>query len=106
MNRELVYWLSNRAQPERPFFAFLNYFDAHYPYQLPTGRLHRFGVEPSDKHQRFLIQQWRDVDKTTLSSEGLTFAGNAYDDCIADLDEQIGILIDRLERRGALEAPG
>ena len=103
VNREFVGWLSNRAQPERPFFAFLNYFDAHYPYQLPTGRLHRFGVEPSDKHQRFLIQQWRDLDKTTLSSEGLAFAGNAYDDCIADLDEQIGKLVDRLEQRGALE---
>ena len=47
VNRELLDWLSRRAQPERPFFAFLNYFDAHYPYQLPPGRLHRFGVEPT-----------------------------------------------------------
>ena len=103
VNRELLGWLSNRTHAERPFFAFLNYFDAHYPYQLPAGRLHRFGVEPSDKHQRYLIQQWRDVDKTTLSPEGLAFVGNAYDDCIADLDEQLGKLIDGLEQRGALE---
>ncbi len=103
VNLELLSWLTNRAQPERPFFAFLNYYDAHYPYQLPTGRIHRFGVEPSDKHQRFLIQQWRDVDKTTLSPEGVAFAADAYDDCIADLDEQIGALIDGLEQRGVLE---
>jgi arylsulfatase A-like enzyme len=103
VNRELVGWLSNRAQTERPFFAFLNYYDAHYPYQLPTGRFHRFGVEPTDKHQRFLIQQWRDIDKTTLSPEGVAFATDAYDDCIADLDERIGALIDGLEQRGALE---
>jgi arylsulfatase A-like enzyme len=103
VNRELIGWLSKRAQPERPFFAFLNYFDAHYPYQLPTGRFRRFGVEPTDKHQRYLIQQWRDVDKKTLSPEGLAFAGNAYDDCIADLDEQIGKLIDSLEHSGVLE---
>ena len=44
VNRELLDWLVQRHQPERPFFAFLNYFDAHYPYQLPPGRLHRFGV--------------------------------------------------------------
>ena len=43
---------TSRPEPGRPFFAFLNYFDAHYPYQLPPGRLHRFGVEPSDDHQR------------------------------------------------------
>ena len=35
VNREFLDWLSRRRQPERPFFAFLNYYDAHYPYQLP-----------------------------------------------------------------------
>ncbi len=65
VNRELLDWLANRTQPERPFFAFLNYFDAHYPYQLPPGRLHRFGVEPTDKYQRILIQHWWELDKTT-----------------------------------------
>ena len=103
VNRELLGWLSNRTQPERPFFAFLNYFDAHYPYQLPPGRLHRFGVEPTDNYQRILIQHWWDLDKTTVSPEGIAFAADAYDDCIADLDEQLGKLVDELDRRGILE---
>ena len=103
VNRELIRWLSERNGSDRPFFAFLNYFDAHYPYQLPTGRLHRFGVEPTDKHQRFLIQQWRDIDKSTLAPAGIAFAADAYDDCIADLDEQLGRLIDELEGRKMLE---
>jgi arylsulfatase A-like enzyme len=103
INRELLDWLSLRAQPERPFFAFLNYFDAHYPYQLPPGRLHRFGVEPTDDAQRFLIQHWWELDKTTLSPKGVEFAIDAYDDCIADLDEQLGKLVDELDRRGVLE---
>jgi arylsulfatase A-like enzyme len=103
VNRELLDWLATRTQPERPFFAFLNYFDAHYPYQLAPGRLHRFGVEPTDSYQRVLIEHWFDIDKTTLSPDGLAFAVNAYDDCIADLDEQLGKLIDELERRGVLE---
>ena len=74
VNRELLGWLSNRTQPERPFFAFLNYFDAHYPYELPPGRLHRFGTEPTDSYQRILIQHWWDIDKTTLTPDGIAFA--------------------------------
>ena len=103
ISRELLDWLSSRDQPQRPFFAFLNYYDAHYPYQLQPGRLHRFGVEPSNEYQRTLIQHWWELDKTTVSLEGITFASNSYDDCVADLDEQIGKLIDQLDRRGVLE---
>jgi arylsulfatase A-like enzyme len=102
-DRGLLDWLTLRKQPERPFFAFMNYYDAHYPYQMPPGRLHRFGVEPTDTHQRILIQQWGEFDKTTISPEGVAFALDAYDDCIADLDEQLGKLVDELDRRGALE---
>ena len=36
VNREFLDWLSRRRQPDRPFFAFLNYFDAHYPYRAPA----------------------------------------------------------------------
>ena len=96
VNRELLDWLAQRPQPERPFFAFLNYYDAHYPYQLPPGRLHRFGVEPTDKYQRILIADWGELDKTDgLSPQDVAFAADAYDDCIADLDEQLGKLVDR-----------
>ena len=103
VNRELLDWLSRRSKSERPFFAFLNYFDAHYPYQLPPGRAHRFGVEPTENYQRILIQHWWELDKTTLSPKGVAFATDAYDDCIADLDEQLGKLVDELDRRGVLE---
>jgi arylsulfatase A-like enzyme len=103
VNRELLKWLAQRHQPERPFFAFLNYFDAHYPYQLPPGRLHRFGVEPTDANERYLIQQWGVLDKETVSPNGVAYAAAAYDDCIADLDEQIGKLIDLLRDRGDLD---
>ncbi len=103
VNRELLDWLARRAQPERPFFAFLNYNDAHYPYELPPGRLHRFGSAPTDSYQRFLIQQWGWLDHATVSPVGVAFAADAYDDCIADLDEQIGKLVDLLNRRGVME---
>jgi arylsulfatase A-like enzyme len=103
VNRELLDWLAQRTQPERPFFAFLNYFDAHDPYHLVPGRLRRFGVEPTDNYHRILIQHWWEFDKTTVSPEDVAFAADAYDDCIADLDEQLGKLVDELDRRGVLE---
>ncbi len=34
VNREFLDWLLSRRQRERPFFAFLNMFDAHSPYQV------------------------------------------------------------------------
>ena len=103
VNRELLDWLSTRDQPDRPFFAFLNYFDAHYRYVLKPGRLHRFGAEPDDDYKRILIDHWQDMDKAGVSPSGVAFASDAYDDCIADLDEQVGKLIDTLDRRGILE---
>ena len=103
VNRELLDWLSRRAQAERPFFAFVNYNDAHDPYELPPGRLHRFGAEPPDQRLRFLIQHWGALDRSTVLPKGVEFAAAAYDDCIADLDEQLGRLVDELGRRGVLE---
>jgi arylsulfatase A-like enzyme len=103
VNREFLGWLSRRVQPERPFFAFLNYLDAHYPYHLTPGRLHRFGVEPSDIRHEALIRYWWDLDKSLLQPEDVAFAAAAYDDCIADLDEYLGSLFDELSERGVLE---
>ena len=103
VNREFLNWLSRSDQPQRPFFAFLNYFDAHYPYQVPPGRIHRFGAAPADDLQRDLIQNWWDLNKSLLSRQEIDFAVAAYDDCIADLDEQIGMLCDELQNQGILE---
>jgi arylsulfatase A-like enzyme len=103
VNREFLDWLSRRDQPGRPFFAFLNYFDVHSPYKLPDGGIHRFGAGPRTGREVELIERWRTVDKRGLSSQEISFVRDAYDDCIADLDEQLGRLIDELERRGVLE---
>ena len=94
---------SRGAEPDRPFFAFVNYFDAHYPYRLLPGRPHRFGVEPKNKYERTLIQRWWGFDKKAVSPQGVAFVTDAYDDCIADLDEQLGKLVDELDRRGVLQ---
>jgi arylsulfatase A-like enzyme len=103
VSREFLDWLAHRPQPERPFFAFLNYCDAHTPYQLSPRRVHRFGVKPGDEREYRLIQDWWTMDKSRLSPEELAFVFNAYDDCVASIDEQVGRLFDELERRKALD---
>jgi arylsulfatase A-like enzyme len=103
INHEFLHWLSSRRQPERPFFAFLNFIDAHYPYKLPDSSVSRFGGKPRNEHEKDLIDNWQAWDKLRLSDRDLALVRDAYDDCIADLDEAIGCLIDRLERRGLLE---
>ena len=64
VNREFLDWLTRRRQPERPFFAFLNYFDAHSPYELPAARVHRFGAQSVDPRDSDMIQDWWPMDKT------------------------------------------
>ena len=62
--------------PDRPFFAFLNLFDAHTPYFAPAPVLQRFAKK--SPHAR-------------------------YDAAIAWEDEVIGRTLDELKRRGVLD---
>ena len=103
VSRQFLDWLSNRRQPDRPFFTFLNYYDAHFPYQLTPGRMHRFGAVATDNATRDMIQRWSLLEKTTLSPQEIAFGIDSYDECVADLDEQLGVLFDELGRRGILE---
>jgi arylsulfatase A-like enzyme len=78
VNRAFLAWLERT--PGRPFFAFLNYFDAHAPYRPPAATRGRFGsgaAEPGD------------VDR--------------YDECIAECDARLGELVDEIARRQMLD---
>ena len=103
INGEFLDWLSRRHQPARPFFAFLNYFDAHSPYLLPRGAGYRFGMQPrADTDYRFL-RHWSEVDKARLPQYYRALIGDCYDSCLAYMDERLGELFDELQRRGQLE---
>ncbi len=103
VNREFLDWLSRRSQPERPFFAFLNYYDAHHPYQVPRLGVHRFGVNDDDDRESDPIQELLLAGQLGLSEQETAAARDSYDDCVAHLDEQIGLLIDELKRRRVLD---
>jgi arylsulfatase A-like enzyme len=103
VNREFLDWLSQRPQQNRPFFAFLNFYDAHYPYGLPPSGSHRFGAAPRDEREEAVARDWEQVQKGRPSPGQIAFARDSYDDCVADLDERLGELIDELQCRGVLE---
>jgi arylsulfatase A-like enzyme len=103
INRDFLNWLSRRAEPGRPFFAFLNYFDAHARYVLPKGAKYRFGLKPRTAGDYRLFELWRDVDKAKLSLHDRTLIVDCYDSCLAYLDERLGELLDELHHRGVLD---
>jgi arylsulfatase A-like enzyme len=104
INRAFLDWLSRRAQPGRPFFAFLNYYDAHAPYVLPRGGMYRFGLKPRGAADFiFLMEEWEQADKTALHPKYRELARDCYDDCLAYLDRCLGDLFRELQRRGVLD---
>jgi len=75
VNDELFAWLDSVG--DRPFFAFLNYFDAHASYWSPPGTKDRFTAEDAEMR--------------------------GYDAAIAYLDSQVTVVIDSLRERGLLD---
>lgn len=95
VNTELVDWLDNRRGERRPFFAFLNYFDAHHPYAAPAP------FDTLFDRQRFPSHPHMNSD-SVLAPADMASETAAYDEALAALDHQIGLLLAQLARRGAL----
>jgi arylsulfatase A-like enzyme len=101
MSRDVLAWAGR--QGERPFFIFVNYLDAHSPYVLPEGFDRHFGIRPETRADASTLDQWFTLDKAKLGPRDLQLASDAYDDCLAYLDEQLGRLFDALDGRGLLD---
>jgi arylsulfatase A-like enzyme len=103
IDRAFLDWLSWQRQRDRPFFAFLNYNDAHTPYEVPDDSTKGFGIRPESWHERLLLQKWIATDRPPTSLRDVQMANDLYDDCIAYLDRRLGALLDELGRRGVLD---
>ena len=101
-NDAFLGWLRQR-RPDRPFFAFLNYFDAHEPYIPPPGYAGRFGIRPKPPRDYQFLIDYMAMDKSSITKRDIQMARDCYDDCIAFLDEQLGRLLDELRRQGLLD---
>ena len=103
LNRDFLRWLSR--QDRRPFFAFLNYYDAHEPYLPPEPFNLKFG--PTTPRKDFLIRLWMHEgarsEKENMSPQEIQAELDAYEGAIAYLDQQLGLLFDELQAWGVLE---
>ena len=93
INRWFLRWLEERAT-DRPFFVFLNYLDAHDPYDPSPGFQRKFAPGPRGDRPR---------DGEHVSEPAAQSELRLYDAAIAYLDSAVGGLLDELDRRGELE---
>ncbi|MFN2400160.1 MAG: sulfatase [Gemmatimonadaceae bacterium] len=93
VNHELLRWIERRG--DRPFFGFVNYFDAHDPYLPPEP----FNLAFSTKQPRY----WLDPRPHFYEPEVLRELMTAYDTGIRYLDHELGRLLVRLGELGVLD---
>lgn len=99
---EFFQWL-DRGGNGHPFFAFLNIFDAHEPY-LPPAPFDTMFLQPghgrSGLHETWSAGLGSPLD---LSQDQVARQLEQYEGAIASIDHDLGVLIEGLRRRGALD---
>ena len=93
VNRDFLRWVDR--QEGRPFFAFLNYYDAHFPYEAPASHDTLF-TEPVPPAARPPFKPIRPEAAARRKVE-------LYDRAIRYIDDEIGRLLAELDRRGLLD---
>lgn len=95
VTRDALAWMSVRDR-DRPYFVFLNYFDAHAPYLSPAEFSGRFSpTRPNGDIWSRPLDSWSPGEIAQLQ--------NAYDGGLAYMDHHVGRLLDALATRGDLE---
>ncbi|MCC6316559.1 MAG: sulfatase-like hydrolase/transferase [Gemmatimonadaceae bacterium] len=90
VNASFLSWLDRRG--DRPFFAVLNYFDAHEPYAAPAP----FDTAFAPRGTRY----WADETLRSAPSAVLNQLRDMYDGGIAYDDHSLGELVAALRARG------
>jgi len=102
ITRRVTHWLDHHARP--PFFLFVNYMDAHWPYRPPAPFNREFpatgGTSLSQEELREIILG----RKRPLTPVELADLHARYDGEIRYLDSQLGALFDHLRRAGLWES--
>lgn len=101
VNRHFFRWLDRRG--DRPFFAFLNYFDAHAPYLAPAPWDSLFlRGQDRERSSRGWARLGQVFGFPYFPEDFLRETRDAYDGSIAYLDFQVDSLLTELDRRGLL----
>ncbi len=101
VTNEFTSWLDERPR-DRPFFAFLNYMDAHEPYLPPARFVEEFGTDTPRRNElnTYLLRWAARPGRELMPPEEVAAEEAAYDGTIAFVDEQVGALLDALRSQG------
>ncbi len=91
LDHEIARWYEHRSH--RPFFLFVNYFDAHNPYAAPPPYNKRFPATSEGPGKPAPSRLGAVVPPSHLGTDRSIIVA-AYDDCLAYLDDQVGRLAD------------
>lgn len=94
LNAEIFRWLQHR--PPRPFYVYINYFDAHSPYVPPSPYDRRFGTLPESVVRRWSAKGGFRPGRPLAAADRQALI-DGYDNSLAYLDAQIGQLVRFLE---------
>jgi arylsulfatase A-like enzyme len=83
----------------QPFFAFLNYFDAHSPYLPDRHPVEQRALTPEEKTR---LRGWLTADRDTLHREA-EFAHACFRELVRQLDQELERLFLELDARGLRE---
>jgi arylsulfatase A-like enzyme len=105
--RALLDWIEN-GDPERPWFAFLNYMEAHRPLIPPRAyrelMMSADDVTRSYRVDRSFLSAWEySFRLRNYTREDLELTRATYDSALRELDDLFGDLLEALEAEGHME---
>ena len=100
VNEATLRWIDR--EPQRPFFAFLNYYDVHSPYIPPEQ--YRSQFSQSEEPGGLINTDWDMAHiYVPMTPEQLQGEVDAYDGAISYVDQQIDRLLSEIRGRGLAE---
>ena len=100
IGRDFLSWVDRDSA--RPFFAFLNYYDAHDPYLPPQDYFRKFAGHYRENRLSPLRRGGPFIRKDRLTASEIEHERASYDGAIAYLDSELSALFTQLEQRNIL----
>jgi arylsulfatase A-like enzyme len=101
INARFLEWMG-KQKPGHPYFAFINYFDAHNPY-IPRHDVFRKIAGYDKKDDLDPLSRYSYVTRKNATPGEIRLARDAHDAAIATQDVDMGNLLDAMEARGMLK---
>ena len=95
INNSVLHWL--QRNPEKPFFAFLNYFDVHDPYFPPQPYRSEFSAL---ENPGGIVNSYQNRFNPQLTPQELQYEIDAYDGAISYVDDHIAQLLVEIKHLG------